>query len=897
MFTPAPQTTHIPWLPKSQGILTFTRQLINRAFPHLRRQSTLPFHDGPLAKQVPQPVVMHGVPLAPDPYAYMADLNDRETLAYLKAEMRHYSWVESKLDFKSGKHRIWAELDARVVVTTREGGFDKGEERIGDHIYFTRALQSDTSDIAFYRKKLGETDLLAEQLINPHELMKQLGYAHCQIGICRVSENGKMLAYTLSVEGGDRYICHVRTIDNAAIFHVIRSTNIVSIEFGSANNFFYTECNELNRPYRVMLQELRPGLLPEPVEIYRDDDEMYFVDVRKTKDGKFLTISSDAKSAGNVLVVPSSYPNIPKELKPLFPTHRPIEIAGKEAWGWLEHHGNCFVMVTSKDAPNYKIVYQREEVVLRDGKAAQWLDLVPHNDKVQISDVDIFKSNFVLFESTFGFEKSSALRILDISKGLESPEAQDRSNDKLVHFPALAYITPGLNKNFEQETMGFTYSNIVTPARDCVYQLVNRMTPTQVRMMSPHHLYTTRQHENFTPWDYMWPYHMYRDVLTSADGTDIPITICQKRDLFVDEITEADPLANSPRYCLLYVYGSYGEVPALHFQLAPYMWLIRRRWVVAFAHCRGGGEQPGWPEAGKGRNKPNTVSDFVATCEWLIKQGFTTAETLVVAGNSAGAVPIAAAMNMRGNTLFSLALLRAPFLDIINTMANPELPLTIAEREDWGDPVNNAEDLKVLKSYDPYYNINDRVTYPSMIVSACLDDDRVPAWNALKYVAKIRQQRSRKPNVDPIANPILLRLLSTGGHYLWNQNAPLSEEVAYLANMYDIPGPGAKFDDLDTMQQLTNYFDSGLMDHDDQTQTFLKWDTWERERIDFVSKMHKYGHEPNFRVLLAKKDPYYWSNTSREDPILQAPPAEANVKSEPWKHQRNANMTLGDRKR
>jgi oligopeptidase B len=288
--------------------------------------------------------------------------------------------------------------------------------------------------------------------------------------------------------------------------------------------------------------------------------------------------------------------------------------------------------------------------------------------------------------------------------------------------------------------------------------------------------------------------------------------------------------------------------------------MMRRRWVIAFAHVRGGGEKPGWAEAGKGRNKMNTIKDFVSCLKHLVDQGYTTHDKIVVAGNSAGAVPIAATMNMYGNELFNMALLRAPFLDITGTMMNPDLPLSLSERADWGDPVNNREDLDYLMQYDPYLNINPKVKYPSMIVSACADDDRVPAWNTLKYVAKMREMRM-KHDIDPIAEPLILRFYDRGGHYKWNDSKEIAEEMSFIIQRFDLPGTHCKTDDLDVMQQCHNYFNSGLMDHDDAQQTFLKWDTWEREKVDFIHKMHTMKHEPNFRALSSKKEQYYWHKT------------------------------------
>jgi oligopeptidase B len=866
-------TNRFPWAPSSSQLGLVTRTLVNKFSPSLRNTIPLPSWDGPIAEERPEPLLLHGKTLTKDPFQYMEDLFDRKTQEYIKLEQKHSLWYSAKIDRKHQRGRFWAELDSKVVVTSREGGYDKGEERIGDYIYFTRSL-SNSSDLAFYRKKFGEVDLLGEELINSQLLKQQFGYDHCTIGICRVTQDGKYLAYTLSVEGGDRFICHVRSVDNASLFHVVKSNNIVNIEFGDKTQFFFTEANELNRPHRVMMQEIRPGVLPPSIEVYRDDDEQFFVDVRKSKDNRFLMITSDAKLNGSVSVLPATYPAIPRSLQSFFEVNpsqnggraRPIEICGKDAWSWVEHYDGYFIRVTGDAGSNYRLVYCRVEVALKQGKNAEWKELLPVRPDVQIADVDLFEGKLLIYETHFSFERINHMRVIDLTAkgGLEAAVRNNRDNDVVLHFPPLSSITPGLNKNFDQKDISFTYSGIAQPAKDCVFALHNnKLTAEQARVCAPHTLYTQRQSDQFTPWDYMWPYSVYRDVVVGHDGEEIPITIAQRSDAFVQEMTDFEPAPNQPKPCLIYVYGSYGEVPSMHFQLAPYMWMLRRRWTVAFAHVRGGGERPGWAEKGRGVNKINTTLDFISCCEHLVKAGYTTAENMVALGSSAGCVPIGAAMNMRGNTLFGTAIMRSPFLDITNTMIDPDLPLSLVERQDWGDPLNNPEDLQRLLKYDPYHNINDRVTYPSLLISACLDDDRVPGWNALKYVAKLRQQRLRR-NADPIKNPIMLRVASQGGHYKWAETEEICDELTFLANLLDLEGPGKVLNDMDMMTHMSNLTSTGAMDHQDAEQVHLRWENWEKERVDYHTKVMSMEMEPNYRKLKADKQPFFWVPTEDE---------------------------------
>ncbi|KAH9586638.1 Peptidase S9 [Trypanosoma melophagium] len=857
-------TALYPWVPSSNAAYTLFRRAVNRLSPQTRNTYPLPVLDGPFPVEQPESLVLHGECRQVDPFKYMEDLFDKRTQNYVRSEQRHFGLIDTKFDFKHSKARLWAELDAKVVITSREGGFDKGEERIGEYVYFTRVVPGgDPNAIGFYRKRFGEVDLLAEELINPTALQQHFGYAQCHVGICRVSQDGRYLAYTLSVEGGDRYICHVRSIDNASLFHVIRGRNIVSIEFGADNQFYYTESNDLNRPYKVILQEIRPGILPPPVELYRDDDEQFFVDVHKTKDNAYIIITSDSKLKSSALVLPASFPKIPHEIQDFFRENRPVEVASKEKWSWLEHYKSHFIIVVADQGPNNRVLYAREEVVFKYGKNTEWKVLVPYREDVQIVDIDLFQDRIVLYESHFAFERINHIRIINCDKGLDGAARESRSDDLVLHFPPLASVTPGLNKNFNQQSMSFVYSSICQPSKDCVFNFDSKMTAKKSWMCAPDALFTQRQSEQFTPWDYMWPYSIYRDLCASEDGTQIPITICQRRDAFIQEATDFEAQPNTPKHCLIYVYGSYGEVPSMHFQLAPYMWLLRRRWTIAFAHVRGGGELPNWAEQGKGKNKINAVHDFIACCEHMVKMGYTKPELMVAAGNSAGCVPIAAAMNMRGCGLFGNALLRSPFLDVINTMVDPDLPLSLAERDDWGDPLHSAEDLTCLMQYDPYHNINDRVTYPAMMVSVCLDDDRVPPWNSLKYVAKLRQQRCRK-GIDPVARPLILRVRSSGGHYCWGDTENICEELAFLCSQLDLEGPGKVLNDMDVMTHMHNLAVTGAMDHDDQEKIFLKWDNWERERIDYHVKLHEFSWEPNFRKLKAEKEPFFWVPTDQE---------------------------------
>ena len=817
--------------------------------------------------------------LPPDQYAYMHDLDHPDTRAYIKAERRCYNLLSTRMNTQSSKFRIWGEQDAKVVMTSRKGGYDDGEERIGNYLYVTREV-GNHGEVAYYRKRYGQVDLLSEELINPQTLKQQFGYATCSLGVIRVSADGKYIAYTISVDGSDRYICHVKSISDASLFHVIKGSNIMSIEFGTANRFFYTDSNELNRPNRVMMVHLQPGLLPQPTEVYRDDDERFFVDVRRTKDSEYLIITSDSRDSCSAWVAPASYPIVPQHLKALFSKPAFVEVVPKKCWTWLDHYDSCFVMVSGDEGDNNRILYTRDEVALKDGVDAQWKELLPIRDDVVITDIDMFRGMMIVFEQTSHFDRQQQIRTIDLSAGLDAASGVQARihSDGVLHFPPLCQITPGLNRNWNADSMQFIYSSVIQPVKECIFHFKNHMPADKSRLVSPQALMNQRQHDEFTPFDYDWPYHAYRDVCESADGTQISMSLFHMRDNFVEQNTDFDAAANSPKPCILYVYGSYGEVPAMHFQTCPYMWLLRRRFTVVFAHVRGGGEIPGWAEEGRHKNKMRTVEDFTACCEHLVSAGYTTADQLVVVGTSAGAVPIGAAMNARGDSLFGTAWLRSPFLDIATTMCDPSLPLTIAERREWGYPLNNAEDRELIMKYDPYQNINTRVRYPTVIVSTCLDDDRVAPWNAIKYVAKLRAARDAQEKAagfplgsqaggtrsDPIANPIILRVEESGGHHHWSENIQVNEELAFLCNLHDIEGSERCAGDMDNQRLMENQVRAGVIDEDDAKKAFLRWEDWEEERMDFHRKLVRMEFEPGYRAVKQNKAPHFWVPSEEE---------------------------------
>jgi oligopeptidase B len=370
-----------------------------------------------------------------------------------------------------------------------------------------------------------------------------------------------------------------------------------------------------------------------------------------------------------------------------------------------------------------------------------WREVISNRPDVMLAGADAFENQLVLFERESGLPY---LRIVDLQ---DARDKSGRREDHLlddshrIEFTEPAYnASLGTNPEFVSDFVRFQYESFVTPRSMFDYNVRTRKRVLLKQQpvlggYDPRRYVTERLHAS------------------AADGTHVPISVVYRRDTFASEPRWPED-RNTGAPLLLYGYGSYGISVPVSFS-SNRLSLLDRGVVFAIAHIRGGGElgKP-WHDAGRMRQKMNTFTDFIAAAEFLIAHRYTSPEKLVIEGGSAGGLLIGAVVNLRPY-LFHAAISHVPFVDVLNTMLDASLPLTVGEYEEWGNP-QVVEDYWVMKSYCPYTNVT-RCAYPALLVKTALNDSQVMYWEPAKYVAKLRAMKRD-------TNPLLLKVNMGAGH-------------------------------------------------------------------------------------------------------------------------------------
>jgi len=382
----------------------------------------------------------------------------------------------------------------------------------------------------------------------------------------------------------------------------------------------------------------------------------------------------------------------------------------------LDHRGDLLYVVTNADgAVDFKLCVAP---VATSGRE-HWIDLVAHRPGVRLEAADVFADQLVLSERT---NARTQLRICDPATG----EGDVLPMDEEVYASGL-----GPNPGFETRTLRYVYTSLTTPTQ--VFDLdLESGERTLVKQQPVRGGY---DRDRFVTW---------RDWATAPDGTRVPISLVRRADIDLD--------GTAP--CLLYGYGSY-EI-SIDPGFSPVrLSLLERGVVFAIAHVRGGGEMGRrWYEDGKFHAKPNTFADFAACADHLVEQRVTARDRLAIRGGSAGGLLVGATLNLRPD-LCAAAVAEVPFVDVVTTMSDPSIPLTVIEYDEWGNP-QELEFLATIASYSPYDNVR-AADYPALLVTAGLNDPRVQYWEPAKWVAKLRTTMTG-------GGPVLLRTELGAGH-------------------------------------------------------------------------------------------------------------------------------------
>jgi oligopeptidase B len=647
----------------------------------------------PIAGKKPWERVVHGERLS-DNYAWLRDKNDPEVRAYIAAENAYTDKIMKPT--RALQEELFREMVGRLEQTDAALPY-----RQGDYLYYSRTEQGKQYRILC--RKRGSLEGPEQVYLDLNELAQGRPYLlfHEQA----ISGDGRLLAYTTDVTGFREFTLRVKDLE--ANRHLPdRVEKVRSLAWSAGGDvLFYVKEDAAKRPYRVYRRVVgHPG--GEDALVYEENDELFRVYIRPSADGRSILITPQSLTTTELLVVPSDRPTESPRL--LIPRETGHEFDA-------DHCGDRFYVRTNKDAPEFRLVSFPDD----DSRPASWRELIAHRASITLEDFRLFAGHAVVFTREGGLP---ALRVVDLANGSEAP----------VELPdPVCYLYPDFNPDFNTTQFRFRYSSPIIP--ESIYEL--DLARHTIVLGKRSHVSGGFDPERYTV---EWTHALARD------GQKVPVSIVARKDV----------PRNGTAPLLLSGYGAYGAPMKLEFDLRRFS-LLDRGVIYAQAHVRGGGDLgEHWQNSGRGLARDQSIADFIAVAEHLIARGDTAPDRLAVQGLSAGGVLIGAAVNRRPD-LFRAVLLQGPFLDVVNSMLDPTLPLTVPEYLEWGDPRIKTQ-FDFMKSFCPYTNIRPQ-RYPAMLLLTTYDDSQVMYWEPVKYAAKLRAFKTD-------SNPLLLRVDSGTGH-------------------------------------------------------------------------------------------------------------------------------------
>jgi oligopeptidase B len=531
------------------------------------------------------------------------------------------------------------------------------------------------------------------------------GYSFFQVGSFQVSEDNRILAYSVDTLSRRIYTVYFKDLATGRTINDIIPNTSGNLTWAADNEtLFYSVKDETLRPFRIFRHKLGDDPVKDQL-VYEESDPTYNTWITKTKSRKFLVIRSSSTLTDECRILKANDPQ--GKFKIFHPRTRGLEYS-------IGHAGDRFYIRTNMDAQNFRLM------TAMPGKTSSenWQELIPHREDVLLEDFELFKDFIAVTE------RKNALTDIRIIPG--------SGKDYYIDFREQAYsVRLSTNPEFNTDFLRFSYTSLTTP-----FSVYDYNTSDNKRVL-------LKQHEvvgGYQPDDY----HTERIFVDADDGVRIPLTMVYRKDL---KKTDGNPL-------LLYGYGSYGASMDPYFSSVR-LSLLDRGFIFAIAHIRGGEEMGRqWYEDGKLLRKKNTFTDFILCGEYLLSNGYAASNQLYAMGGSAGGLLIGAVINMRPD-LFDAAIAAVPFVDVITTMLDESIPLTTAEYDEWGDP-NQKDYFEYILSYSPYDNV-DKQPYPALLVTAGYHDSQVQYWEPAKWVAKLRVHNTGK-------KPLLLWTNMDYGH-------------------------------------------------------------------------------------------------------------------------------------
>jgi len=653
----------------------------------------------PVAPPEPKTLDIHGTTLRDD-YSWLRDKGSPRVTEYLNAE-NTYTAVAM-----AGTEALQAQLYTEILSHIQEDDVSV-PYRDGAWEYLTRTAKG-LQYARYCRYPTGHPE--AEQTILDVNALAE-GQPFMSLGAIAVSPNGQLLAYTTDNTGFRQYTLHIRDLaTNTELPDTAQRVGSLAWAADSATLFYTTEDDTTKRQDRAFRLTLAPQQTPA-VEVFHEPDERFNLGLGRTRDRKYLLLEAGSHTTSECWFLNATTPTAAFTL--IAPRIDDEEYT-------IDHRDGFFYIRTNQGAEQFKLV----RTPVTSPNRNNWQDILPENKDAPLEDFDLFQTFLVANYRERGLP---ILRVFALDRQGLPTNPQD------IRFPDPAYTAySDVNRDFAATTFRYSYQSLVRPASVFSYDIITQASTLLKQQEVPGNFDAAK-------------YASERLCFKAPDGVEVPISLVYRRDKFHLD-------GQSPLY--VYGYGSYGYALPLGFS-ASRLALLDRGLVVAYAHIRGGGElgDP-WHDAGKMMQKRNTFTDFIAATEFLIAQKYGDPHRVAIEGGSAGGLLMGSVTNMRPD-LFTAVLSHVPFVDMMNTMLDATLPLTVAEYEEWGNP-NLPDAFNYMLSYSPYDNLVTG-TYPAMLVKTSLNDSQVMYWEPAKYIAKLRTLKTNP-------TPLLLHINMDAGH-------------------------------------------------------------------------------------------------------------------------------------
>ena len=652
--------------------------------PHTHRRRNFSFSydsymshfSAPRAKTSDVKTHLHKTTLT-DPYAWLRDRQNPEVIAYLEAENRYTA------DVMKPTEDLQSQLYHEMVGRIRQSDTSVATRR-GSYLYYTRTEKNKQYKIHCRRFKSMRAP--EEILLDENRLAE--GEKYFRIGNFSVSPSHELVAYSVDTAGDEAYTIFVKDLNTGKLLPERVPNTYYTLQWANDNRtFFYTLLDKAKRPHKLLRHAIGTSQATDVV-VHHEKDQRFEVEIRKTRDHRFLMLEILSLATSEIRILDADA--CADRFRVLVPRRQGIECSA-------DHHGGWFYLRINDTGRNYRLV----RLPVEGGTLEE---VVAHRPEVMIESVEAFRDHLVLIEREDGLSHVSV-------RGIQTGESHR------AEMPEAVYSLPhARNEEFDTNWYRFGYTSLVTPLSHFDYNMKTRRRVLKKQSAVRGRYDPAR-------------YKTERLFATAQDGTRVPISIVYKKR----------PRRNGKAPLLLYGYGAYGITidPAFH---SDRLTLLDRGFSFAIAHVRGG-EDMGktWHDDGRLLNKKNSFSDFIACAEHLIANQYTSASKLMVEGGSAGGLLVGTVLNMHPE-LFAAAVAKVPFVDIVNTMLDETLPLTVAEYEEWGNP-RERKYFDYIRSYAPYENV-EAMRYPHILVTAGLNDPRVQYWEPAKWVARLRATKT-----------------------------------------------------------------------------------------------------------------------------------------------------------